>query len=149
MRPIGQVVGGRTDPDDDHWGSLTCRIELDPTVVTAEATLGLDSFSHVEVLFVFDGVDPDAVCNGARHPRGRSDWPLTGILAQRAKDRPNRIGMTTCPLISAAGLSIEVAGLDAIDGTPVLDIKPFMASFGPRGAVREPSWVAALMADYW
>jgi tRNA (Thr-GGU) A37 N-methylase len=149
MRPIGRVVGGRADPDDDHWGGLTCRIELDPEVVTTEATLGLDSFSHVEVVFVFDGVDPDGVCTGARHPRGRSDWPLTGILAQRAKDRPNRIGLTTCPLLSATGLSIVVSGLDAIDGTPVLDIKPFMASFGPRGTVREPSWVGALMADYW
>jgi tRNA (Thr-GGU) A37 N-methylase len=149
MRPIGRVVGGRADPEDDHWGELTCRIELDPAVVTPEATLGLDSFSHVEVVFVFDGVDPDAVCTSARHPRGRSDWPLTGILAQRAKDRPNRIGLTTCPLVSASGLSVQVSGLDAIDGTPVLDIKPFMASFGPRGTVREPSWVAALMTDYW
>lgn len=96
MQPIGAVRGGRTTPDDDDWGASACRIELDAAVVSTEATLGLEDFSHVEVVFVFDRVDPDAVCAGARHPRGRADWPLTGILAQRAKDRPNRIGSTVC-----------------------------------------------------
>jgi tRNA (Thr-GGU) A37 N-methylase len=149
MRPIGQVRGGRTAAEDDDWGTSTCRIELDPDVVRPDATLGLADFSHVEVLFVFDGVDPVAVCTGARHPRGRADWPLTGILAQRAKDRPNRIGSTVCGLIAASGLTIDVAGLDAIDGTPVLDIKPYLTGFAPRGVVREPQWATALMAGYW
>jgi tRNA (Thr-GGU) A37 N-methylase len=149
MRPIGVVRGGRTTPEDDDWGASTCRIELDPEVVTPDATLGLDGFSHVEVVFVFDGVDPVAVCSGARHPRGRADWPRTGILAQRAKDRPNRIGSTLCGLVSASGLTIEVVGLDAIDGTPVLDVKPYMIGFAPRGEVREPRWATELMAEYW
>jgi tRNA (Thr-GGU) A37 N-methylase len=149
MQPIGFVRGGRTTPEDDDWGGLTCRIELDPAVVTPDATLGLDEFSHVEVVFLFDGVDPGQVCNGARHPRGRTDWPRTGILAQRAKDRPNRIGSTACALVSASGLTIEVEGLDAMDGTPVLDVKPYMLGFAPRGDVREPSWATELMAEYW
>jgi tRNA (Thr-GGU) A37 N-methylase len=149
MRPIGAVRGGRTTPEDDDWGGSACRIELDPSVVEVDATLGLDDFSHVEVIFVFDGVDPDAVCSGARHPRGRADWPRTGILAQRAKDRPNRIGSTVCELVSAAGRSIEVLGLDAIDGTPVLDVKPYMTGFAPRRDVREPLWATELMAEYW
>ncbi len=149
MQPIGAVRGGRTTPIDDDWGSSTCRIELDPAVVDAEATLGLEDFSHVEVLFVFDGVEPDAVCTGSRHPRGRTDWPLTGILAQRAKDRPNRIGSTVCELVTASGLTIEVLGLDAIDGTPVLDVKPYMTGFAPRREVSEPTWATELMAEYW
>jgi tRNA (adenine37-N6)-methyltransferase len=149
MRPIGTVRGGRTAPIDDDWGAVPCRIELDPAVVTPDATLGLDEFSHVEVVFVFNGVDPDQVHRGARHPRGRSDWPLTGILAQRAKDRPNRVGSTVCNLVSVSGLTIEVVGLDAIDGTPVLDIKPYMIGFAPRGEVREPTWATELMAEYW
>ncbi len=149
MQPIGFVRGGRTTPEDDDWGGLTCRIELDPAVVTPDATLGLDEFSHVEVVFVFDGVEPGQVCNGARHPRGRTDWPLTGILAQRAKDRPNRIGSTACALVAASGLSIEVEGLDAMDGTPVLDVKPYMLGFAPRGDIREPRWATELMAEYW
>ena len=149
MRPIGQVQGGRTAAEDDDWGASTCRIELDASVVTPDATLGLADFSHVEVLFVFDGVDPDEVCTGARHPRGRADWPSTGILAQRAKDRPNRIGSTACGLVAVSGLAIDVIGLDAIDGTPVLDVKPYLTGFAPRGDVREPAWARELMAEYW
>ena len=149
MQPIGTVRGGRTTPEDDDWGSSSCRIELDADVLSSEASLGLEEFSHVEVLFVFDGVNPDAICSGARHPRGRADWPMTGILAQRAKDRPNRIGSTVCELVSVDGLTIELRGLDAIDGTPVLDVKPYMTGFGPRGEVREPAWAAELMAEYW
>ena len=89
---------------------------------------------------MFDGVDPGPGLHRARATRGdRSDWPMTGILAQRAKDRPNRIGSTVCPLVSASGLTIEVVGLDAIDGTPVLDVKPYLTGFAPRGEVREPT----------
>ena len=149
MQPIGAVRGGRTTSDDDDWGGLTCRIELDPAVVTADATLGLAGFSHAEIVFVFDGVDPTQVCNGARHPRSRTDWPLTGILAQRAKDRPNRIGSTVCRLVSVDRLTVEVEGLDAMDGTPVLDVKPYMLGFAPRGEVYEPAWATELMSAYW
>ncbi len=110
---------------------------------------GLDGFSHVEVVFLFDRVDPDAVCEHARHPRGNPDWPEVGIFAQRAKDRPNRIGLCTCELVAVEGASIVVRGLDAIDGTPVLDVKPYLEEFAPRGAVRQPAWSHELMRDYW
>lgn len=94
MAPIGHVRGGREAVEDDAWGSVTSRIELDLDVVDASATKGLSDFSHVEVVFVFDSVEPDAVCRGARHPRGNTAWPEVGILAPRPKDRPNRIGLT-------------------------------------------------------
>jgi tRNA (Thr-GGU) A37 N-methylase len=149
IRPIGHVRGGRATPEDDEWGGERSRIELDGGVVTPDATLGLDQFSHVEIVFLFDRVDEAAVCTGARHPRGNADWPRTGILAQRAKDRPNRIGTTVCSLVRADGLTVEVSGLDAIDGTPVLDVKPYLTGFAPRGEVREPLWAAELMAGYW
>ena len=149
VEPIGHVVGGRSEVEDDDWGAVTARIQLDLDVVGAEATLGLADFSHIEVVFVFDQVDPDGVCRGARHPRGRADWPLVGILGQRAKDRPNRIGLTTCEVRAVGPGWIDVAGLDAVDGTPVLDVKPTMAGFAPRGEVREPAWAKELMADYW
>ena len=149
VQPIGRVAGGRAAIEDDEWGSVTARIELDLDVVDADATLGLDAFSHLEVVFVFDQVDPDGVCRGARHPRGREDWPLVGILGQRAKDRPNRIGLTTCEIRAVGPGWIDVAGLDAVDGTPVLDVKPHMGGFAPRGEVREPAWARELMAGYW
>jgi tRNA (Thr-GGU) A37 N-methylase len=149
MRPIGVVRGGRDVVEDDEWGGVAATIELDPAVVDPDATLGLDAFSHIEVVFVFDRVDPESVCRGARHPRGRSDWPLVGILAQRAKDRPNRIGLTTCAVTGVDGLSVHVCGLDAVDGTPVLDVKPHLRGFAPRGEVREPAWATELMDGYW
>lgn len=149
MEPIGVVRGGRREAVDDDWASVTSRIELDPSVVEAEGTVGLDTFSHVEVVYFFDRVDPGAVCRGSRHPRERTDWPRVGILAQRGKDRPNRIGVTVCELVRVDGLTLEVAGLDAVDGTPVLDVKPYMTGYAPRGEVREPDWAKEILAGYW
>ena len=74
---------------------------------------------------------------------------MAGIFAQRGKNRPNKIGITICRLISVRGLSVEVEALDAIDGTPVLDIKPYMCEFGPRGEVTQPEWATELMSAYW
>jgi tRNA (Thr-GGU) A37 N-methylase len=94
-------------------------------------------------------VPPATVETGVRHPRGNVAWPKVGIFAQRGKNRPNRIGATICALISVDGLTLRVCGLDAIDGTPVLDIKPVMRGFLPRGEVREPGWATELMKAYW
>jgi len=149
VEPIGAVRASRTASFDDDWDAVESRIELDPEVLEAAATLGLADFSHIEVVYLFHLADETAACRGARHPRGREDWPLTGILAQRAKDRPNRIGVTVCGLVSVDGHTILVHGLDAIDGTPVLDVKPYLSGFAPRGEIREPSWSVELMAGYW
>ena len=148
VRPIGHVRGGRTEPIDDGWDAVTATIELAPDF-GPEALAGLDGFSHVEVVFLFDRVAEGAIVAGARHPRGRTDWPKVGIFAQRGKDRPNRFGVTICRLLAVYRTTLRVAGLDAIDGTPVLDVKPCMRGFLPRGDIREPQWARALMADYW
>lgn len=85
MRPIGHVRAARSEPVDDAWDSVESRIELDPAVLGPDAAAGLDAFSHIEVIFHFDRAEPSQVNTGARHPRGRKDWPLVGILAQRAR----------------------------------------------------------------
>ena len=72
-----------------------------------------------------------------------------GIFAQRGKNRPNRLGVCVCRVVGVDGLAVEVEGLDAIDGTPVLDIKPVLKGFLPRGEVREPAWATEIMKDYW
>ena len=149
MIPIGWVRVGRTEAIDDDWGSVESVIELDGKVVDASAVIGLDEFSHIEVVFVFDRVDKSAIVRNARYPRGNLEWPMVGILAQRAKARPNRIGICTCELIGIDGGRVRVRGLDAIDGTPVLDIKPYMREFAPRSEVRQPTWLSELMAGYW
>jgi tRNA (Thr-GGU) A37 N-methylase len=82
-------------------------------------------------------------------PRNNPEWPEVGIFAQRVRNRPNRLGLTTCELLAVDGTELRVRGLDAVDGTPVIDIKPYMAEFGPRTDVRQPSWSRQLMADYW
>jgi len=149
VEPIGRVESSRRQAIDDDWDSVTATIALDGEQFSPESLAGLGEFSHVEVIFVFDGVDPDDIERGARHPRANTDWPRVGIFAQRAKMRPNRIGVTVCTLLGVDGLTLTVQGLDAIDGTPVLDIKPYMAEFGARGAVRQPAWSRELMTGYW
>jgi tRNA-Thr(GGU) m(6)t(6)A37 methyltransferase TsaA len=150
LTAIGVVHNNRSTPIDDDWDRVNSTIQLDLSVLDAEATDGLRAFSHVEVVYVFDRVDPAGVARASRHPRGNTEWPKVGILAQRAKDRPNRIGVTVCELMAVRpGGVVEVRGLDAIDGTPVLDIKPYMAEFGPRGDVLQPAWSHELMRSYW
>jgi len=149
MTPIGRVEGGRTAPDDDDWGESRARIILDAERFDDEALMGLDTFSHAEIVYVFDKVADDQIVTGARHPRGNRDWPRIGIFAQRGKNRPNRIGVTVCEIVAVEGRALEVRGLDAIDGTPVLDIKPVMSGFAPRGPFREPDWARAIMEAYW
>jgi tRNA-Thr(GGU) m(6)t(6)A37 methyltransferase TsaA len=147
--PIGTVHSPVREPRDEVFGGLTARIELDPTRFTPESLKGLDEFSHVEILFYFHQLQESQIVYTTRHPRNRADWPEVGIFGQRARKRPSRIGSTVCRLLSVDGLAITVEDLDAIDGTPVLDIKPYMLTFGPRGPVREPAWARELMTTYW
>lgn len=148
LTPIGFVRGGRTEPIDDDWDSVEAVIALDARFPT-DALAGLDGFSHIEVVYQFHQVDEANVTTGARHPRERTDWPLVGIFAQRGRVRPNRLGVTVCELRGVDGRSVAVRGLDAIDGTPVLDIKPFMREFAPRGNTHQPDWATELMRGYW
>jgi tRNA-Thr(GGU) m(6)t(6)A37 methyltransferase TsaA len=149
VEPVGYVHAMRPHTKDDFWGNEEAHIELVPTL-SAEALQGLAEFSHIEVLFVFHQVQEAKIVSGARHPRNNASWPLVGIFAQRGKNRPNRIGSTICRVLRVQGTSLIVAELDAIDGTPVLDIKPVMQEFLPRLAkVQQPSWSHELMAQYW
>ncbi|MDX6244533.1 MAG: tRNA (adenine37-N6)-methyltransferase [Frankiales bacterium] len=148
VRVVAVVHSSRTEPTDDDWDNETTTVELvDP--YGSDAVLGLETFSHLEVVYLFHRVDPELPVTQARHPRGNPDWPLTGIFAQRGKDRPNRIGISTCELLGVEGTTLTVRGLDAIDGTPVLDIKPYLSEFAPRTPIRQPAWSRELMAGYF
>jgi tRNA (Thr-GGU) A37 N-methylase len=109
---------------------------------------GLADFSHAEVIFLFDPVSDDKIETGAHRPRGRADWPHVCIFPQRGTNRPNRIGLTTCRIVAVNGLAVEVEELDAIDGTPFLDITPVLSGSLPRGELGEPAWALAIMRDY-
>jgi tRNA-Thr(GGU) m(6)t(6)A37 methyltransferase TsaA len=149
MEPIGTVRSSRAGVEDDHWDRETAYIELDEARFKSEALSGVDLFSHVEVIFLMDRVDISRIETGARFPRNNPDWPKVGIFAQRGKNRPNRIGVTVCRVIRVEGLRLHLTGLDAVDGSPVLDIKPWVREFGPRGAVAQPAWMTELMKKYW
>lgn len=147
--PIGVVHSPITEAVDDVWGEAQCCIELDASRFTPDCLAGLAEFSHIEIVFLFHLVQEADIVSGSRHPRNRLDWPKVGIFAQRGKNRPNRIGVTVCRLLSVENLSLNVAELDAIDGTPILDMKPYMKEFAVRGEVRQPEWASELMSGYW
>jgi len=148
VRAIGVVSSPRDEAIDDDWGDVEATITLLPPYGPA-ALIGLADFSHIEVIYLFDRVDPESVHTGSRVPRNNPAWPEVGILAQRAKNRPNRLGLATCELVDVTGSVVRVRGLDAIDGTPVLDIKPYMTEFAPRGRVTQPQWSHELMHEYY
>jgi tRNA-Thr(GGU) m(6)t(6)A37 methyltransferase TsaA len=144
------LVGGRTEAIDDDWGAVEAVIRLDGQRFQADAVAGLSEFSHLVVVFQFHLVAEADVMTGARHPRGNTAWPKVGIFAQRAKMRPNRLGVSNCELLGVEDLDLLVRGLDAVDGTPVLDVKPFMSAFEPASeSVHQPVWATELMQGYY
>lgn len=148
VQAIGFVSAARFQAEDDFWGGEEACISL-AEEFTTEALQGVTDFSHVEVVFLFHEVGPSKIVTGARHPRNNQEWPAVGIFAQRGKNRPNRIGTTICQVVRVEGTKLFVSDLDAIDGTPVLDIKPVMIEFLPRQEVRQPAWSRELMRHYW
>lgn len=146
VKPIGHVRNARREVEDDHWGEVISEIVIE---IGEEALQGIEDFSHAEIVFYFDQVDESKIVTGARHPRNNAEWPKVGILAQRGKNRPNRIGLTTVSILRREKNALFVTGLDAVDGTPILDIKPVMREFQPRGEIRQPAWADELMKNYW
>jgi tRNA-Thr(GGU) m(6)t(6)A37 methyltransferase TsaA len=147
LRPVATVKNSRTTPTDDFWGEVISEIELCDHI-PAEAFEGISDFSHLEIIYFFDEADNREIVFSGR-PRGNPDYPLVGIFAQRKKERPNTIGLCTVELLEHNGRTIKVKYLDAIDGTPVLDIKPVFKEYQPEGDIRQPVWVADLMKNYW
>jgi tRNA (adenine37-N6)-methyltransferase len=147
VQPIGTVHNCRADPTiTDHWAAVTSTITVDQRF-GEDCLLGLAEFSHIDVFFVFDRATerPDY---RPRPPRGRADLPAVGVFADRGPNRPNRIGMTTCTITSVHGRTLEVLGLDAVTGTPIIDLKPTMIEFQPTD-IRQPTWVTRLMTNYF
>jgi len=124
LTPVATVGNSRPAVTDDFWGSITSTITL-AEHLPDEAFENIELFSHLEIIYLFHKVDERNLVF-AGHPRENPNYPLMGIFAQRKKDRPNRIGLCTVELVAHNGRTITVRKLDAIDGTPVLDIKPVM-----------------------
>jgi tRNA-Thr(GGU) m(6)t(6)A37 methyltransferase TsaA len=148
LEPIGYVNNNRHELTDDYWGSIVSQIVLNDNL-DPECLQGLETFSHAEIIFYFDQVDASRITLTARHPRNNAAWPKVGIFAQRAKNRPNQLGLTTVRIVRREGRTLYVENLDAVNNTPVLDIKPVMAEFLPQAPIRQPEWSHELMQQYW
>lgn len=144
---IGTVRSPVAEPVDEGWGSVVAEIVLAPDL--AEGLRGLENFSHALVVFFMHRATFDPKSNLVRHPQGRTDLPLCGIFAQRAKHRPNPIGITVVRVIAREDNVLRVRGLDAIDGTPVLDVKPYFPQYDRAEDPRLPAWVSEIMRDYF
>ena len=108
-----------------------------------DGLMGLGDFSHVWVFYWLDQNDIPEKRGVLRvHPRGDECNPLTGVFATRAPVRPNPIGLALCKLHSINGTTIEIDDIDAFDGTPVLDLKPYLPGSAPTSGVRSPQWVS-------
>ena len=146
LTPIGTVKNSVKNRKDSSWGDDVSLIILDEQY--AGGLKGLEEFSHAVILFHLDQARYEKERHLQRRPQNRDDMPLVGIFSQRGKDRPNRIGMTSVEIVSVEEGILAVKGLDAIDGTPVLDIKPYYPVYDKKDA-SVPEWVDRLMAHYF
>ena len=146
MRPIGKVQNDVVNRKDVSWGEDTSSIVLEKEYVSG--LKGLEDFSHAIIFFFLDKAKYEKEKHLQRRPQNREDMPLVGIFSQRGKDRPNRIGMTSVEIVSVSDDTLVVKGLDAVDGTPVLDIKPYYPVYDKKDAT-VPEWVDRLMEHYF
>ena len=123
----------------EGWEEVISELVLDTDL--GEATEGLEEFSHIVVVFWMHKVPSERAIPAKIHPRGRHDLPLVGLLATRAPYRPNPVGVSIVRLLECRGNILRVKGLDAIDSTPIIDIKPYLPSHDPPSEATEPEWV--------
>ncbi len=146
MSPIGYVKNNVSERKDTAWGG-----DISSIILKAEYCLGLtglEDFSHAIVLFYLDKAGYIKEKHLLRRPQNREEMPEVGIFSQRCKDRPNKIGMTSVEIVSVSDDKLVVKGLDAVDGTPVLDIKPYYPVYDKKEA-KVPEWVERLMEQYF
>lgn len=106
-----------------------------------DGLLGLEAWSHVQVIYWFDKNDTPEKRKTLRvHPRGNKENPLTGVFACRSPFRPNLLALSVCRIKSVAGNLVQLDAIDAFDGTPVLDLKPFTPADAPSQDIKVPDW---------
>jgi tRNA (adenine37-N6)-methyltransferase len=147
LKAVGVVRSPVAEPLDENWGKVISEIHLAPSL--SPGLQGLEQFSHVLVVFWMHGAIHNPKTDLVRRPRGRPDMPEVGIFAQRAKHRPNPIGITAVRLLKIQGDTLTVQGLDAVDGSPVLDIKPYVPEFDRIEGPKVPGWMERLLEGYF
>ena len=147
MEPIGVIRSPVTEMSLGNWGSVESEIHLNEAYT--DGLRGLEGFSHVMVVFYLDRARFSLEKHLLRHPRGRKHLPKVGVFAQRTKYRPNPIGVSSVELVRIKGNVLTVKSLDALDGTPVLDLKPYMPVFDKIDNAELPDWVEQFEEGYF
>jgi tRNA (adenine37-N6)-methyltransferase len=142
LKPIGIVRNGITDARHHGWRDVISEIIVEEAL--AGALGGLEECSHLIILYWMHRLTAGRSLPLTVHPGGHPELPLVGRFATRSPHRPNPIGQATVALLGRAGNVLTVKGLDAIDGTPVLDIKPYMPKYDAAPDARVPTWLTRL-----
>ena len=142
LKAIGIVRNKFREPSSERLKleEIISEIEIDPSLT--EALDGLEDFSHIIVLYWMHRATSKRSSLKV-HPMGRKDVPLQGLFAVRTPNRLNRIGKTTVKLLERQGNILRVQGLDALDGSPVLDIKPYLPGYDSADNARVPTWITS------
>ena len=146
LQPIGVVRNAVSSIDHHNWREVTSQLVIDAAY--RDGLQGLDDWSHIVVIYTMHSSHYDAARHLLSQPDQREDMPRVGIFAQRARFHPNTLGMTAVAITSMQDGVIDVRGLDAIDGTPILDIKPYAPVYDGVMNPLVPGWFVQLMQDY-
>ncbi|MFF8786815.1 TrmO family methyltransferase [Streptomyces sp. NPDC015125] len=148
VETIATVVGGHLTPADDYQGGVESIIRLHEKY-GPQTLAGLEGFSHLVATWHFHLASPSDVAWHLRSPRGNPAWPQTGMHAHRNHRRTNQLAISYPRLLKIEGLDLHVTDLDAVDGTPLIDLGPWYPAMAPRGEVFAPEYVAEMLANYW
>lgn len=139
LKAIGIVRNEIKQPIRHGWGEIVSDIVVNRDLT--EALDGLEEFSHLIVLYWMHQLTPGRQLPLKVHPMGKPELPLTGRFATRSPSRPNPVGQATVRLLERRGNVLKVKGLDAIDGTPVIDIKPYLPGYDSASYAKVPPWM--------
>jgi tRNA-Thr(GGU) m(6)t(6)A37 methyltransferase TsaA len=141
LTPIGFVKNSVTERGTEDYQAFTSEIIIKEDL--KEALSRIDEFSHIIVIYWMHKLPPSQRSIIKVHPKGNHTLPLVGVFASRSPARPNPIGITTVKLLERRSNVLKVTGLDAIDGTPVLDIKPYIPNDISSNEAKTPGWLTS------
>ena len=139
LTPIGIVRNNITEPKRENWETVVSEITIDDDL--KEALSRIAEFSHIIIIYWMHKLPPSQRSVIKVHPKGNQNLPLVGVFATHSPARPNPIGITTVKVLELKDNVLNVTGLDAMDGTPVLDIKPYIPDHYSASEIKTPNWV--------
>jgi len=140
IKPLGKAKNSVSKPTLPGWKDITTEIVIDKKF--ALGLDGIEGYSHVIIVY---WIDKEKECHLKHHPQGRADVPFVGIFACRCPQRPNRIAISTVELVGRKENVLTVNGLDIINDTPILDIKPYTPQYDKVEKAKVPDWASKLV----